>query len=45
MNNDNVFDLLVAFVVSVSPQLGVLGTKAQNLVIYFRFGEGEIFHN
>ena len=41
MNNDNVFDLLIAGFFAISPQLGVLGLKAQYLVISFRLGEGE----
>ena len=41
MNNDNGFDLLIAVVFATSPQLGGLGPKAQDLVIYFRLGEGE----
>ena len=41
MNEDNGFFFLIYFVVSMSPQLGGLGTKAQYLVISFRTGEGE----
>ena len=41
MNHYNGFDLLVAVVFSVSPQLGMLWPKAQDLVISFRHGEGE----
>ena len=41
MNNDNGFDLLIAVVFAMSPQLGLLGPKAQDLVISFRLGEGE----
>ena len=40
MNNYNVFDLLVAVVLAMSPQLGVLGPKSQDLVIPFCLGEG-----
>ena len=40
MNNDNGFDLLIAIVFAMITQLGVLGTKSQDLVIYFRLGEG-----
>ena len=41
MNNDNGFYLLIDVVFSVSPQLGGLVTKDQDLVISFRLGEGE----
>ena len=41
MNIDNGFELLFAVVFATSPQLVGLGPKAQDLVIYFRFGEGE----
>ena len=41
MNNDNIFNLLLAFFFAVSPQLGVIGLKYQDLVISFWLGEGE----
>ena len=41
MSIDNGFELIIAFIFSMSPQLGVLVTKSQDLVIYFRLGEGE----
>ena len=41
MNIDNIFDILVAFLFSMSPQLGGLGSKSQELLIYFLLGEGE----
>ena len=41
MNNDNGFDLIFAVVFAMSPQLGVLGTKYQDLVIPFFLYEGE----
>ena len=41
MNYDNVFEILIAVVFAMSPQLGGLGTKAQDLVIPFRLDEGE----
>ena len=40
MNIDNGFDLLVAVVIAIIPQLGGLGPKAQDLVISFHLGEG-----
>ena len=40
MNNDNDFDLLIDVVFAMSPKLGGLGPKAQELVIYFCLGEG-----
>ena len=40
MNIENGFDLLVAVLFSMSPQLGGIGPKAQDLVIYFFLGEG-----
>ena len=33
MNIENIFDLLVAVVFDMIPQLGVIGTKAQDLMI------------
>ena len=33
MNNDNIFYLIVSIVFAVSPQLGVIGPKDQDLVI------------
>ena len=41
MNNDNEFDLLISVVLSMSPQLGGIGTKSQELEISFFLGEGE----
>ena len=41
INNYNRFDLLIAFVFYMSPQLGGLELKAQDLVIPFHLGEGE----
>ena len=41
MNNDNGFDLIFAVVFAMSPQLGGLGTKYQDLVIPFFLYEGE----
>ena len=41
MHNYNGFDLLIAVVFDMSPQLGEIGPKAQDFVIPFRFGEGE----
>ena len=40
MNIDNGFDLIIAIVFGLSPQLGVIGPKSQDLVIYSRLGEG-----
>ena len=41
MNNDNVFDLLIDAVFSMIPQIGELGPKSQDLVIFFCLGEVE----
>ena len=41
MNNDNRFDLIIAVVFSISPQIGGLGPKAKYLVISFFLNEGE----
>ena len=41
MNNNNVFNLLIDVVFSISPKLGGLVTKAQDLLISFRLGEEE----
>ena len=41
MQYDNGYELLITVFFSVSPQLGVLGTKSQDLVIPFRLGEEE----
>ena len=41
MHYDNGFELLIAVVLSMIPQLGGLGPKAQDLVIPFHLGEGE----
>ena len=40
MNIDNKFEILVAVVFSIITQLGGLGTKSQDIVIYFCLGEG-----
>ena len=42
MNNDDGFDLLIAVVFAMSTQLGGLGPKHKDIVIYFHLGEGEI---
>ena len=39
MHNDNGFYLLISVVFAMSPQLGGLGTKYQDLVIPFFLGE------
>ena len=41
MNNDNIFDLLIDVVFAMSTQLGGIGPKYQDLVVYFCLGEGE----
>ena len=41
MNGYNLFDLPIAVVFDMSPQLGGLGPKAQDLVIYFHLDEVE----
>ena len=41
MNLDNRVYLLVAVAFYMSPQLGGIGTKYQDLVVYFCLGEGE----
>ena len=41
MNNDNSFELIIAVVFSMSPLLGGLGPKYQDLVIYCHLGEGK----
>ena len=41
MNIENGFDLIVAVVFSMNPQLVGIGTNAQYLVISFCLGEGE----
>ena len=41
MNHVNVFELLIAVVFNMIPQLGVLGTKSQELLIPSCLGEGE----
>ena len=38
---DNIFEFITAGVLSMIPQLGVLGPKAQDLVIPFCLGGGE----
>ena len=40
MYYDNGFKLLIEFFFAMSPQLGGLGHKAQDLVISFRLGKG-----
>ena len=35
MHNENVFDLLIDVVFTMSTQLGVLGTKSQEIVMPF----------
>ena len=48
MNNYNGFDLLIAVVFGMSPQLGGLGPISQDLVISFCISQGENipqFHN
>ena len=40
MNFDNGFDLIIAVVFVMSPQLGGLGPKSQDLVAIFSLGEG-----
>ena len=40
-NNDNGFDLLIAVVFAMIPQLGRLGPKHQDLVIPFSLGSEE----
>ena len=40
MNNDHGFELFISVVFATSPQLGRLGTKAQDLVMSFSLGEG-----
>ena len=42
MNKDNVYDLLIAVVFAIIPQLGGLGPKSQDLVISLHIGEVEI---
>ena len=41
MNNDNRFDLIIAVVFAIIPQIGGLGPKAKYLVISFFLNEGE----
>ena len=41
MHYDNGFEIIIAVVLSMVPQLGGLGPKAQDLVIPFRLGEVE----
>ena len=41
MHNNSGFDLLIAIVFDMSPQLGGLGPKSQDLVIPFSLVEGE----
>ena len=42
MHYDNGFKPHIAVIFYISPKLGGLGPKAQDLVIPFRLGEGEI---
>ena len=41
MHYENGFELLIDVVFAMSPQLGGLGPKYQDLTIPFRLGEGE----
>ena len=41
MHYDNLFELIIAVVFAMSPELVELGPKSQDLVIPFRLGEGE----
>ena len=41
MNSYNVFDILVTFVSATIPQLGGIGTKAQDLVTPFKMIKDE----
>ena len=41
MHYDNEFELLISVFFAMSPQLGVLGPKSQDLLIPFRLGELE----
>ena len=41
MNNENVFELLIAVFFAMSNQLGRLGPKSQDFMIYFYLGEVE----
>ena len=41
MNYDNEFELLIAVLFYMIPQIGRLGPKSQDLVIPLRLGEGE----
>ena len=41
MNTNNDCDLLIDVVLALSPQLGVLVPKYQDLVVSFYFGQGE----
>ena len=41
MHYDNGFEIIIAVVFSMIPQLGGLGPKAKYLVINLRLGEGE----
>ena len=45
MNNDNGFDLVIYVDFYMSPQLGGLGHKAQDLVISICFVKYKIIHN
>ena len=44
MNNDNGFDILITVFFDMITQLGGLGLKAHDLVLYFRLGEGKKIH-
>ena len=41
MNNNNGFDPLIYVIFAMSPQLGVLRPKAQDIMILFRLSEVE----
>ena len=43
MNNYNGSDLIIGVLFAMSPQLGVIGPEAQDLMISFILGEGETF--
>ena len=45
MNIGKIFDPLMVVVISTSAQLGVIGTREQDLVISFHFVEGESLNN
>ena len=41
MYNDNLFDILISVVFVISPQIGGLGPKTQDIVILFRLCKEE----